>query len=138
VESRNRIGSAELDSLLERLEREALFEGCGADGLPELTQLAAPGVEPHARSESSIAGELARSLRLRVRVELGRVSMPLSEALALAPGSVLDLARSAGDPVTLLVSDVPVARGQVLVVDDRFCLRVTEVLPKPHSGGIGR
>ena len=73
--------------------------------------------------------ELLRAIQLGVRVELGRRSVPLKDALRLDAGSVIDLERSGDDPVDLYVNDQLLARGIVMVVDDRFCVRITEVLP---------
>jgi flagellar motor switch protein FliN len=73
--------------------------------------------------------ELVRAIQLGVRVELGRRTLPLKDALRLDAGSVIDLERSGDDPVDLYVHDQLLARGVVLVVDDRFCVRITEVLP---------
>lgn len=80
-------------------------------------------------SESELKPELLRGIQLRVRVELGRRSVALKDALRLDAGSVIDLERGGDDPVNLYVNDQLLARGVVMVVDDRFCVRVTEVLP---------
>ena len=56
-----------------------------------------------------------------------------SEALALAPGSIVALDRMAGEPVDLLVNGKRIARGEVVAIDEEFGLRVTEVL-RPRSG----
>ena len=61
-------------------------------------------------------------------VEIGRTRMTIGEALKLSPGSVIGLNRLAGDPVNLLVNGKPIARGEVVVVDEEFGLRVTEVV----------
>jgi len=63
-----------------------------------------------------------------VKVELGRTRLFLKDALELGPGSLVDLEKLADDPVDLYVNDLLVARGEVLVVNDCFCVRVTEVL----------
>ena len=89
----------------------------------------------HARREESegdrerLRPELLKGIQLNVRVELGSRSMPLKEALTLDEGSVIDLKRGSDDPVNLYVSDQLLARGVVMVVDDCFCVRITEVLP---------
>jgi flagellar motor switch protein FliN/FliY len=54
--------------------------------------------------------------------------MTIREALALGPGSIVTLNRLAGEPVDLLVNGKPIARGEVVVIDEEFGLRVTEVL----------
>jgi flagellar motor switch protein FliN/FliY len=75
------------------------------------------------------------SVQLRVKVRLGKRTMPIRDALGLAPGDVVDLGQSSEEPVEVLVGDIPIARGDILVVDDRFCVRVTEVLtPQPGAG----
>jgi flagellar motor switch protein FliN/FliY len=72
--------------------------------------------------------DLLGDVRLRVRIELGRRNMHVEEILRLAEGSVVELDKLAGDPVDILVNDVLVARGEVLVLNDYFCVRVTEIL----------
>ena len=69
-----------------------------------------------------------RDVPVDLVVEIGRTRMTIGEALKLAPGSVIGLNRLAGDPVNLLVNGKPIARGEVVVVDEEFGLRVTEVV----------
>jgi flagellar motor switch protein FliN/FliY len=54
--------------------------------------------------------------------------MTIGETLALGPGSIVSLNRLAGEPVDLLVNGLPIARGEVVVVDEEFGLRVTEIV----------
>jgi flagellar motor switch protein FliN/FliY len=74
-------------------------------------------------------GELERltDVTVEVSVEIGRTRMTLGEALALGPGSVVGLHRMAGEPVDLLVNGRVIARGEVVVIDEEFGLRVTDV-----------
>ncbi len=76
------------------------------------------------------AAELARlhDVPVELAVEIGRTQMTIREALALGPGSIVTLDRLAGEPVDLLVNGKPIARGEVVVIDEEFGLRVTEVL----------
>ncbi|MBJ7519864.1 MAG: flagellar motor switch protein FliN [Solirubrobacteraceae bacterium] len=67
-------------------------------------------------------------VRVELSVEIGRTSMSLGEALALGPGSVIALDRMADQPVDLLVNGKLVARGEVVVIDSEYGLRVTEVV----------
>ncbi len=106
----------------------------------ELRQGEAPAESPGAPEPSSSgdrAGPETRPLEflsdveLRAGVELGRTVLTVGEVLRLAPGSVVTLDRLLGDPVDLLVNDRLVARGEVVVVDGKFGLRVTEIV----SGG---
>ncbi len=80
----------------------------GVDGTPELERL------------YDVPVELA--------VEIGRTRMTIRETLALGPGSIVTLNRLAGEPVDLLVNGKPIARGEVVVIDEEFGLRVTEVV----------
>ena len=61
-------------------------------------------------------------------MEIGRTRMTIGETLALGPGSIITLNRLAGEPVDLLVNGKPIARGEVVVIDEEFGLRVTEVV----------
>ena len=65
---------------------------------------------------------------VELAVEIGRTHMTIRETLALGPGSIVTLDRLAGDPVDLLVNGKPIARGEVVVIDEEFGLRVTEVV----------
>jgi flagellar motor switch protein FliN/FliY len=72
--------------------------------------------------------ELLRDVELDVKIELGRTFMPLDEVLRLRRGSVVPLDKLAGDPVDVYVNGRLVARGEVLVLNDNFCVRVAELI----------
>lgn len=72
--------------------------------------------------------ELLHGVDMEVTVELGRTRMTVRDLLALAPGAVLELDRAAGSPADLLVNGRLIARGEVVVVDEDFGLRVTEIV----------
>ena len=65
---------------------------------------------------------------VELAVEIGRTQMTIREALALGPGSIVTLQRLAGEPVDLLVNGKPIARGEVVVIDEEFGLRITEIV----------
>jgi flagellar motor switch protein FliN/FliY len=65
---------------------------------------------------------------VEVTVEIGRRTMKIGELLRLGPGSVLELDRAAGEPLDILVNDRRIARGEAVVVGDRYGIRITEVL----------
>jgi flagellar motor switch protein FliN/FliY len=65
---------------------------------------------------------------LQVTVELGRTRMPLQEVLQLGQGSVIELDKLAGEPLEILVNERPIARGEVVVVNEKFGVRITEIL----------
>jgi flagellar motor switch protein FliN/FliY len=72
--------------------------------------------------------ELLHGVAMDVTVELGRTRLSVRELLALTPGDVLELDRAAGSPADLLVNGRLIARGEVVVVDENFALRVTEIV----------
>lgn len=69
-------------------------------------------------------------MSLGVTVELGRCSMRVGDVLKLGKGSVVELDRAAGEPVDVLINRRLVARGEVVAVDDRFGVRLTELLAR--------
>jgi flagellar motor switch protein FliN/FliY len=71
---------------------------------------------------------LILDVELSVVARLGQVEMPISDILALGPGSIIEVGRSIEEPVDLLVNDKLIARGEVVVVDERFGLRLTEIV----------
>lgn len=71
--------------------------------------------------------DLLRDVHLQVKVELGRGRMHLKDILRLGQGSVVELERLAGDPLDIYVNDKVIARGEVLVLNESFCIRITEV-----------
>lgn len=72
--------------------------------------------------------DLLLDVSMRVTVELGRTRMQLAQILELQHGSVVELDRLAGDPVDIFVNDCMVARGEVVIVDDKFGVRITEMV----------
>jgi flagellar motor switch protein FliN/FliY len=86
-------------------------------------------LESSANGEPAGSGDLERlnDVMVELAVEVGRTRMTLGQALALGPGSVVTLDRLADHPVDLLVNGRPIARGEVVVIDEEFGLRITEV-----------
>ncbi len=74
--------------------------------------------------------DLLMDIALRVTVELGRTRMTLRQVLELQNGSVVELDRLAGDPVDIFVNERLIAHGEVVVVDDKFGVRITELVSK--------
>ena len=72
--------------------------------------------------------ELILDVPLAVSVELGRVRMPVRELLALAAGSVIELTKLAGEPLDVLINGKPVARGEAVMVNEKFGVRLTEIV----------
>ncbi|MCK6454998.1 MAG: flagellar motor switch protein FliN [Phycisphaerae bacterium] len=74
------------------------------------------------------AVDLLSDVELNVSIELGRTQMLVDDVLRLGEGSVVELDKLAGDPVDVYVNDRLVARGEVLVLNDNFCVRVSEIV----------
>ena len=70
---------------------------------------------------------------VELAVEIGRTRMTIGQTLELRPGSVVSLNRLAGEPVDLLINGKPIARGEVVVIDEEFGLRVTDVVSTGRS-----
>jgi flagellar motor switch protein FliN/FliY len=77
--------------------------------------------------------DLLMNVSLAVRAELGRCRMRVSDVLRIAKGSIVELDRLAGGPIDVFVNDRLVARGEVVAVDDRFGVRVTEVVARKSA-----
>jgi len=78
--------------------------------------------------------EMLHGVDMEVTVELGRTRMTVRDLLALTPGAVLELDRAAGSPADLLVNGRLIARGEVVVVDEDFGLRLTEIIDDSAAG----
>ncbi len=85
----------------------------------------APPVETGENGHTMV---LLMDVPLRVTVELGRARLPIKEVLSLGPGSIVELDKLAGEPVDVRVNDRLIARGEVVVVDEKFGVRVTEIV----------
>ena len=74
--------------------------------------------------------ELIMDVPLQVTVELGRTRKLIREILELGPGSIVELDKLAGEPVDVLVNGKLIAKGEVVVIDENFGVRVTEIVSK--------
>jgi flagellar motor switch protein FliN/FliY len=83
---------------------------------------------PRQQSAQSLNLDLLRDVELTVKIELGRTRLRLDDVLRLSSGAIVELDRLAGDPVDVFVNDRLIARGDVVVVDDKFAVRLTEVV----------
>ncbi len=105
-------------------------EAVAADGVAttaapvSLPDLAAVQSQPGAKHGL----DLLNDVELNVKIELGRSRMLVEDVLRLGEGSVVELDKLAGDPVDVLVNERLVARGEVLVLSDCFCVRINEIV----------
>lgn len=96
-----------------------------------------PPMEPHRAPNAG--GSLSRffDVTVTVSVELGRVTLPIGELVKLGKGSVIELDRDIDQPVDLMAQGVRLARGEVIVVNDRYAIRIDEI-DGPESAGARR
>jgi len=84
--------------------------------------------EPGRLDIASARLDLILDISLPVTVELGRARMQIQDILKLGPGSIIELEKSAGDPVELFINDRPIAKGEVVVIDENFGIRLTSIV----------
>lgn len=77
--------------------------------------------------------DLLSDVNLNVKIELGRTRMLVEDVLRLGEGAVVELDKLAGDPVDVFVNDRPIARGEILVLNDNFCIRINEIIGGPEE-----
>jgi flagellar motor switch protein FliN len=99
-----------------------------------------PGVLPASTSSTSTAGSSLSALndvQMVVTAELGRTTMPMRELLGLTPGVVVEIDRAAGSPIDLLVNGRRIASGEVVVIDEEFGIRITDIIASNTSESRG-
>ena len=105
---------------------------------PRASQQPAPIVDVHPAAFQPLGGaaasgaaspiDMIADIPVRVTVELGKTRKSVSEVLALTTGSVIELDKMAGEPVDILVNGKPIARGEVVVIDENFGVRITDII----------
>lgn len=78
--------------------------------------------------------DLLYDVALNVKIELGRSRMSVEDILKLGKGSVVELDKLAGDPLDVFMNERLVARGEVLILNDNFCIRITEIVAPKERG----
>jgi flagellar motor switch protein FliN len=142
--------SAHADDSIEELLQQAQFEDPAAvaayddagahaharEGPQDLSEFDFPNFQQVMRDAQVSSIELLRDVDLNVKIELGRARMLVEDVLKLSEGSVVELDKLAGDPVDVFVNDRLVARGEVLVLNDNFCVRVNEIVAGAKEEGL--
>lgn len=120
MSNEGKISKEELEALLGDTEKETkpfIFQD-----LPD---------EPQKReTDDSVNLDLLMDISLELVVELGRTKKKINEILELTQGSIIELDRVSGEPVDVLINGKIVAKGEVVVIDDYFGIRITEILNK--------
>ena len=126
--------SASAERLIERAEADLraavspILNPGGSDfGRPSPFAFAPLAAGP-SDGPGSIGYDAIEDVELDLRVELGRTELLIEDVLKLRDGSVVPLDKLAGDPVDILVNGRLIARGEVLVLNDNFCVRIAEIL----------
>jgi flagellar motor switch protein FliN len=93
-----------------------------------VTEMTLPPLQESPARKNGNGMELLLDIALPVTVELGRTRMIIRDILHLAPGSVLELDKLAGEPVDILINEKSIARGEVVVIDENFGVRLTSIV----------
>ena len=151
IEPSQQIDPSEIEDLLAQAQSneaksqtEELLNQAEADLAAALSGSARPDNSPDAQqakpyqmesfdsaasqSSTSLPLNFLQDVELDLRIELGRTELLIEDVVKLREGSVVSLDKLAGDPVDILVNGRLVARGEVLVLNDNFCVRVAEIL----------
>ncbi len=129
------------DNMLSQEEIDALIRGAGEskeEAPPQVTVQtpsfppleAPPAPAPPPTTQETLTPrrlEFLLEVPLNLTVELGRVKKLVKDVLTLGPGSILELDKLAGEPVDVLVNGRAVAKGEVVVIDENFGVRITEI-----------
>ena len=79
--------------------------------------------------DAMVSADVLQSVPVTLSVEVGRTRLKIRDLLRLKQGSVIELERNAGEPLDLLVNNTVVAQGEVVLVNDRYGVRLTRILP---------
>jgi flagellar motor switch protein FliN/FliY len=115
---------------LERLEAEGQDSDSSEDTFKDIQKPDFPAFSQSTTAAQEKNLDLLLDVNLPISIELGRTTMKIKEILALGPGSVVELKKLAGEPVDLLVNNNIVAKGEVVVVDENFGLRIVSLLSR--------
>ncbi len=138
------LSQSEIDALLNRdlmesgSEEQLSMESIGFDKkeenfkTPSISQATFQELQPTDRETSKpVAGmEVLMDVPLSVSVELGKARCYVKDLLSLTVGSVVELDRTAGDPVDILINGRPFAYGEVVVIDENFGVRIRKIIHK--------
>ena len=130
------VAPADLEYLLNQAEQalESINSGSAGSTPPGVAAFRLEEFTGEPPSQENATLDLIRDVELDLKIELGRTNMYLEDVLRLRKGSVVPLDKLAGDPVDIYVNDRLVARGEVLVLNDNFCVRVAELIAGVNPG----
>lgn len=116
----------QFEQLAEKLAAEADSAPAGGSGGGGSANDDSPSSDDNIGRDKNL--QMILDIPLRVTVELGRTKMPVSELLNLGQGSVIELNKLAGEPMEVFVNDKLIARGEAVVVNEKFGVRLTDII----------
>lgn len=125
TESTNTMNDPVADEWAQALEEQAATTDKIADGAPEFEASTAP-VASGASPMQDI--QMVLDIPVQLSVELGRTRVPIKYILQLAQGSIVELDALAGEPMDVLINGYLIAQGEVVVVEDKYGIRITEII----------
>lgn len=87
-----------------------------------------PADVDQAGQENNYDMDLILDIPLDVSVELGKIKMPVNELLQLGQGSIVELAKSVGEPLDIYINNKLIAKGEVVILDEKFGVRVADII----------
>ena len=121
-------GAAEMAEEALKTAQQAVSNLQQAAGSEAATPFEPQAFDRSAREEAAKGIDLLSDVNLNVKIELGRTRMLVEDVLKLSEGAVVELDKLAGDPVDVYVNERHIARGEVLVLNDNFCVRINEIV----------
>jgi flagellar motor switch protein FliN/FliY len=127
TETTNTMNDAVTDDWAQALEEQAGSAAAQPDGAPEFEANAVP-VTPAGASNPMQDIQMVLDIPVQLSVELGRTRVPIKYILQLAQGSIVELDALAGEPMDVLINGYLIAQGEVVVVNDKFGIRLTDIV----------
>ena len=112
----------------ETREKTASADTASKDSAGASPGRAAQNMKGSSAKEGSVNMEFVLDIPLEITVELGRTKMLINDMLKLGQGSVIELTKLAGESLEILANQKPIARGEVVVVNEKYGVRLTEVI----------
>ena len=105
-------------------ESDVLLQGAKS------VDIAEKGESDESFESLSLDSDLLRNIPVTISVEVGTTSLPIKALMQLTQGSVVELDRLAGEALDLLVNNTLIAQGEIVLVNDRYGIRLTQIVPK--------
>jgi flagellar motor switch protein FliN/FliY len=128
VSSGGNISNGDIDLLFRQAEQALASINASAPTPPDMKNFKLVEFKGATANAESATLDLLRDVELDLKIELGRTHMYLEDILKLNKGAVVPLDRLAGDPVDIFVNGRLIARGEVLILNDNFCVRIAELV----------